>query len=567
MPTPEQLARIKQLATSPEELAYFFDQLTSPDWLPLLRDDGLLGNPPEPIEQGDGVMFPFWPASRYMVRIAADAPGVVADTLWAAHDSRNPRVWWDTVDALVKMPPEHATRFIPLIKRWVHHPWRLGLESSTAKLVHHLIAEGARDQAIDLARSLARLVVPDGWPEGEPWVVLDQYDYGEQIPAIGRALAAFGPTGPAAFVEELEAFLAVERPPDEDGRHADLSIIWRPAIEDHEQNSDHDREAKLVVAIRDGFEELLRRSPEELEDVVTSLLASAWPVVRRVGLHLLVDRGAPAPALVEQALTNRDLLADEHHRHEFYRLLTARSGLLSPDAKRRFVENVRMVAEAAVTSAAEHRRGAEAEIVRKVVIRRWLGAVSDYLDDGERAELEAAQAGTGEDPHPDFPAYHMSWMGSTSPLSSEELRNRDPDEVVDYLASWEEPADFGPHDTAEGLAQQVADAVAQDPERFAPTAPRYLALNPTYFDGLLNGLQKALQDDKTFDWEPVLAACEVAIVKPDEPQAEDRDKSWEGVRITVVRLLERGLDGRPGEIPLAARERLWALLVTSRRGS
>ena len=560
MPTPEQIARVKQLATSPEELAYFFDRLTSPDWLPLLRDGGLLGNPPEPIERGDGVMFPFWPASRYMVRIAADAPGAVADTLWATRDARNPRVWWDTVDALVNMPPEHSTRFIPLIKRWVHHPWRLGLETSTAKLVHHLITDGAHDEALDLARSLARLAVPDGWPEGEPWVVLDNYDYGEEIPAIGRALAAFGPTGPGALVEELEAFLAVERPPGEDDRHADLSIIWRPAIEDHEQNWDHDREAKLVVAIRDGFEEVLNRSPEELEGVVTSLLASSWPVVHRVGLHLLVARGEQAPALVEQVLTNRHLLADEHHRHEFYRLLKSSFGALTTEAKRRFVENVRSVAEAAA-SAAEHRPGAESDIVRKVTIRRWLGAVSDYLEEGERAELEAAQAGTGQDPHPDFPVHHMSWMGSTSPLSSEELRDRDPDEVLDYLATWEEPPGFGPHDSAEGLAQQLAEAVTEDPARFAPTAPKYLGLKPTYFNGLINGLQKAIQNEKTFDWEPVLAACEVAIAKADEPPTEDRDATWQGIRITVVRLLDRGLEGKPGEIPFTARERVWSLIA------
>jgi hypothetical protein len=561
MPTPEQLARIKLLATSPDELAYFFDQLTSPDWLPLLRDGGLLGDPPAPIEQGNGVMFPFWPASRYMVRIAADAPGAVADTLWAARDSRNPRVWWDTVDALVKMPPEHAIRFIPLIKRWVHHPWRLGLETSTAKLVHHLITDGARDPAIDLARALARLVRPEGWPEAEPWVVLDDYDYGKEIPAISRALAAFGPAGPAAFVEELEAFLAVERPEREDGRRADLSFIWRPAIEDHEQNWDFEREAKLVIAIRDGFEEVLARSPEELEGVVTALLASVWPVVRRVGLHLLVARGDQAPALVERVLTSRDILAEDHHRHEFYRLLTTRFGLLSPDAKGRFVANVRKVADSAVVSAAEHRPEADPAIIRKVVIRRWLSPVSEDLDDADRADLEAARAEIGEDPHPDFPSYHTSWMGSTSPLSSEELRNRTPDEIAGYLATWEEPEGFGPHHpSAEGLAQQLTEAVAEAPDRFAPTASRYLDLKPAYFDGFINGLQKSLQNDKTFDWEPVLAACEVALGKVDEGPTENRGSTWNGARMAVVRLLERGLEGKTGEIPLTARERVWALI-------
>jgi len=371
MPTPEQLARIKLLATSPDELAYFFDQLTSPDWLPLLRDGGLLGDSPAPNEQGDGVMFPFWPPSRYMVRIAADAPGAVADALWAARESRNPRVWWDTVDALVKMPAEHSIRFIPFIKGWVHHPWRLGLETSTAKLIHHLITDGARDPAIDLARAFACLVRPQGWPETEPWVVLDDYDYGKEVPAISRAIAAYGPAGPAALVDELEAFLAVERPEHEDGRRDDYSFIWRPAIEDHEQNWDFEREAKLVIAIRDGFEAVLTRAPGELEGVVTLLLASIWPVVRRVGLHLLVARGDQAPALVEQVLTSSDLLAEDHHRHEFYRLLATRFGLLSEDAQGRFFANVHSIADATAASAVE--RWADADPAKHVAWYKAMG--------------------------------------------------------------------------------------------------------------------------------------------------------------------------------------------------
>lgn len=561
MPTREQLAAIKQLATSPEELAYFFDQLTSADWLPLLREDGLLGDPPDPIEQGDGVMFPFWPASRYLVRVASAAPRAVAGDLWAVRQSRNPRVWWDTVDALVNMPPEHATRFIPFIKRWVHHPWRLGVDTSAAKLVHHLTAEGARVQALDLGRSLARLVPPVDWPEGEPWLVLDDYDYGQEIPPIVRDLASFGPAGPGAFVEELEAFLAVRRFDSEGGSRADLSFIWRPAIEDHQQNWDFEREAKLVIAIRDGFEEVVARSPEELSGVVNRLLKSPWPVVRRLALHLLVESGEAAPDLVEKVLTDRDILAEDHHRHEFYRLLTGRFSSLSPDARRRFIANARSVGDSAAAASAERWPDEDAQIHRKFVIRRWLGAVEDHLEPAEQAELEAARAGTGEDPHPDFPAYHSSWRGSESPVSSEELRDRTPDEVVDYLATWEEPADFGRRPSAEGLAGQLSNVVAENPDLFAPTAPRYLDLKPAYFDGLINGFQNAIQNDKTFDWEPVLAACEVAIGKEDEGPTESRDSTWKSTRMTVLRLVRLGLEGRPGDIPLSARERAWSVIA------
>lgn len=380
--------------------------------------------------------------------------------------------------------------------------------------------------------------------------------------APGTLCAGFGPAGPAAFVEELEAFLAVERPEQHDGRHADLSFIWRPAIEDHEQNWDFEREAKLVIAIRDGFEEVVTRSPEELDGVVTSLMASGWPVVRRVGLHVLVERGDEAPALVEQALSRYDLLNDEHHRHEFYRLLATRFGALSPEAKRSYFANVHRAADASVVSAAAHGRAAEGDITRNVVIRRWFGAVAEHLGDDERVELEAARAKTGEDPHPDFPAYHTSWIGSTSPLSSQELLDRPPAEVVGYLASWEEPEGFAPHHpSADGLARQLSEAVAESPDLFAPTAPRYLDLRPAYFEGLIHGLQKALENDITFDWGPVLAACEGAFAKVDEGPTEGRDSTWQSARMAIVRLLERGLQGKPGEIPLTARQHVWFLIA------
>ena len=561
MPTPEQLARIKLLATSPEELAYFFDQLTSPDWLTLLRDDGLLGRPPEPVEQGNGVMFPFWPASRYMVRIAAEAPGAVADALWLAHASRNPRVWWDTVDALLRMPPEYALRFIPDIKVWVHHPWHLALETSVAKLVRHLIVNGARTPAIELTGALASLLPPAGWRETDPWVVLDEYDYGKEIPPIARLLGAFGPAGPDTLVEELRRFLAAKYPIHEDGRFYDYSFIWRPAIEDHEQNWDFDREAKLLVAIRDGYEEALTRCPAEASAVVTSLLASEWPVVRRIGLHLLVSNGGGADALVGDVLTNRELLADDHHRHEFYRLLTRSFGMLAPDAQARFAANVREIADAAAARSAARESDLDPELIRKVVLRRWLTPVAGQLDEAGRVDLECSLLGTGEDPHPDFPSYHTSWMGSTSPISLEDLRRRTPEEVLSYLATWEEPRGLGPsHPSTEGLAQQLIELVAEAPDTFVPLGSGFLSLKPAYFDGYVNGLSKALQNGRAFGWEPVLITCRLAIAKVDEGSPGDADSSWGTVRMAIIRLLEKGLDGETSEIPIEDADRVWDLI-------
>lgn len=563
----EARAKLRELLTSADDVGYFFDQLTSPKWIPLLEQVALLADPPAPIENENGAMFPFWPVSRYLVRVADQAPDATADVLYRARDSRNPRVWWDTVDALAKMPAATTARFIPFIKRWVHHPWHLGLDVSTAKLIERLVTQDARESALELGTDLARLIPPAGWNEEEPWVPLDDYDYGELVPPTARQLATFGPVAELALVGELERFLILRYPEEnKEGKHADLSFIWRPAIENHEQNWDHDRESKLVLALREGLEALMTRSPGVTEEVVRTLLDSRWPVVRRLGIHLLVVFGDRVPELVERALSDRDLLDDEHHRHELYRLAAARFATLPASAKQAFVDNVRSVATADAEAAAKRHdegdRKVDVSVMRDVLTRRWLGAVADDLTDADRAELAAMAERLGEpETHPDFASYHMSWMGSTSPISSADLKERSPDDLVDFLASWKESDRFGPGPGVDGLAQQLTDAVAEEPERFAPLAPRLINLQPAYMGALMNGLQKALEDKKSLPWQPVLAAGLQVLRRPADSDDESQHHTWNDVRSSVARLLQRGFEGGLSTIPFELAEEAWSLLA------
>lgn len=566
MRKPEALAKLRQLLTSADDVAYFFNELTSPEWIPLLEEAGLLTDPPGPIETESGAMFPFWPVSRYLVRVADRAPEGAADVLYRAHESRNPRVWWDTVDALAKMPADATARFVPSIKRWVHHSWRLGLDVSTAKLIEHLVTENARESALELGTNLARLVPPGDWNEEEPWAPLDNYDYGELVPPTARRLAAFGLEAIFALVGELEEFLSIRHPEEHNGRHADLSFIWRPAIENHEQNWDHDRESKLVQAIRDGMEGVLGQSPDSTEEAVRRLLDDKWPVVRRLGLHLLIEHGDRVPELVERALTDRDLMDDDHHRHELYRLAAERFAELAGPAKRIFVENVRSVATADGEAAAKRHDGegrhVDPAVIRDVLIRRWLSAVADDLEEADQVELAAMAERLGEpEAHPDFPSYHTSWMGSTSPISSTELKELSPDELLNFLASWKEPDRFGPGPGLDGLAQQLTAAVAEDPGRLAPLAPRFVDLQPAYMGAFLHGLQKALEDDKSLNWQPVLDASLQALGKPIDSDDDSQHHTWKDVRISVARLLQRGFEDHPGAIPFEQADEVWPLLA------
>ena len=52
---------------------YFFEHLDSPEWLEPLAARGLFKEPPPPEKVDQYVRLPFWPESRYLVRMAAIA--------------------------------------------------------------------------------------------------------------------------------------------------------------------------------------------------------------------------------------------------------------------------------------------------------------------------------------------------------------------------------------------------------------------------------------------------------------------------------------------------------------
>lgn len=561
MPTADDLRRILSVTTTPEEVAFLYDQLTSPDWIPAMRELGLFADPPNPIEEGGGVMFPAWAVSRYLVRVAPKDPDGVTAVLTEIADARNPRIWWDVVDALLQMPAASALPFLSHIVRWVHHPYRLGLDASAARLAHRLVDAGEKVAALTLARSLAQLVAPAGWPDSEPWVVLDDYEYGEEVPNLGRAIARFGSDGLEVLVDELARFLEARHPSEPGKSVYDYSFIWRPAIEDHEQNWDHDREAKLVVAIRDCALEVVGADQALLPAVVDSLLANRWPVIKRLGIHLLVVYGADAPDLVGRVVADEGLLADDQLRHELYRLVVTRFAELPAETQRRYFEAV----EAVAPTRAAGLEASEAELLPKVFVRRWLGAVAAHLPGDVRARYEAVALEVGEDPHPDFPSYHMSWMGTQSPLSASELKDLGPENLLSYLSSWQPPQGvFGPAPSRDGLAGVLAEAAKEDPAGFARTAPAYAGLHPEYARGLLDGLREAVRGDRPFDWGPVLELCQTIVDQPaDRQPVEDAeaDNRWGSVRINVARLLETGLEERTSQIPLELRDHVWRVMT------
>ena len=116
----------------------------------------------------------------------------------------------------------------------------------------------------------------------------------------------------------------------------------------------------------------------------------------------------------------------------------------------------------------------------------------------------------------------------------------------------------------EGLARELSNLVATEPERFAQAAHSFLDLHPLYVRRLISGLDGASRKGDGFEWKPVLELCAWVVSQPTMTEPADEGSSladpWAGARSDTARLLEHGFQAGPRELPFEYRAEIWSIL-------
>jgi hypothetical protein len=583
-PTANELDRLPALCARPEGRAYFFDRLENPNWVRDLAKRKFFTNPPDPVpaEEPGSMRFPPWPEGRYLARVAAEAPDAVASVLHNIPASENPAVTELLFKALANLPDNQITRLGYKAREWVAAPFADYFANEAAAAALRLLASGATRGALKLVAQLLA-VHPD--PRlGEkasrrdsplrvsPEAVarISKWNYDRVLRRlVGPMVDATGLTAIRLLARLLEEALRVSRWEDEEGRD-DYSYIWRPAIEDHEQNLDSDIKGALVTAVRDAAIHHVTRNPDELEATI-GLLESRSTVLQRIALHVLasITNGLE---LASARMTDRELFNNHRVRHEYAALLRARFGELDeadqseilswieagPDLddyrQRRTASDDAPPTADEVASYADHWR------------RDRYSFIEDSLDHDAHARYRELVGSIGEPEHADFVSWSSSWVGPESPATAEELSRRSVGEVIDYLQRWRPDDDagrsFGP--SIEGLGRVLSEVVAGRATDFAELAPNLIDLDPTYVRGFFSGLESALREGVGFPWAGPLALTLAVMEYPFEPDIEvpdrDRDPGWRWCRGQIGSLLRSGLTDKPNRVPFDLRSTTWEVI-------
>jgi len=549
---------------------YFFDKLLDASWLEPLVQAGLFQNPPPPRRDSEGnIMYRAWSESRYLPRVAGQAPRGVLDIILHIPETDNIRVHEDCIDAALEMPPDIAVSIVAKALKWLESPCYLLLPDKVGALSAYLAKGGEAVAALKLARSLLAILPAPGTVGISAPETTNTRSFGPRFDTwrYGRILQEYIPpvvqtAGVPALemlCDLLEDALRLSRM-ERDKPADDYSYIWRTAIEDDSEGYRDELKNSLVSAVRDAAQQIASAAgAASVEELVGILEKRPWPVFQRIALHLLRVCSHSELGMVAERLTDRKHFDDVAIRHEYMLLLKAWFARLSE------VEQSEILGW--IEDGPRYLRPDDPPGVADNWRRNWLSIISDNLPPEWRQRYDRLVADLGPAEHPEFPVhYTATWVGPTSPRAAAELASMSIEEIVRYLQAWEPPKGAMEH-SPEGLGRALGEAAASDPARYAKAALQFCVLSePTYINALFHGFRKGLEGKRTFPWQPVIELAHWAVAQPREISGrgedgwDDLDPHWGWTRQSIARLLEYGFRAERGRIPSRLRRRAWQLL-------
>src|ERR1035441_1876076 len=566
---------------------YFFRKLSDPAWLGLLVKAGKFSSVPAPQEnKSEGtIAFPSWPQGEYLKKIAAQAPDEVCQVVAQLPPTRNARVYDCILELALALPPDRGVEMVPKVIEGIRSPHHLTLPLEVASFISLVARAGRTSSALQLAEVALEVLDEGGSRETnradsplsnlrKPISRLGLWHY-EQVltKSVPDLVDAAGEQALDLLCNLLDRAIVLSDRRGAERRPNDLSHVWRPAIEEHQQNLNMEVKQLLVTAVRDATEQIARKSPARVPALVESLekRGTSWWVFRRIELHLLRLFPDSTVGLLRERLVNRELFDSADVRHEYFLLEKECFGRL----RREDQEVIFGWIDTGPTYTDEHIKRWEEFIGRSwtdgdkaTYMRQWkrdhLAPLEAYLA-GSRKELYGQLVSeVGQPGHPEFTSYHEGVsLGPRSPQRQDDLVKLSIKDLVTYLSDWEPTGDWFRGTRSEGFGRELTRAIAGDPKKYATEAAEFKHLSePTYVRAVVQGFQDAVKQKQTFDWLPVLDLCVWGMGQKREIPGRsvgqfEKDPHWGWTRAAVSRLLTEGFSSEENPLPFEARSEVW----------
>lgn len=461
--------------------SYFFNNIDS-DYLEFLRDSAFFKIVPPQKSDGQYISFPMWPESRYLVCAAFDKPEIVMDiikSLDLLKDS-NPRVLEDFIDAAINMPTTVAKKIVGKIEKenWIENSYHLALSIKLNDLLAKLIKDKEYRSSVKLVANLLKVKLKRK-PTDNDYILsnrevegyIEDYDYGKILDTISTVpncdLKPFLKVLVKILGDSIKLELQVNKYNDKDELN-DASYIWRPSIEESEDNWNfRDVKELLVGCIRELLERFMIYTKQEgsielnkeLGEIVTH--DPEYLIFIRFKLHIYrLFKEYFKPQIEEAVLEYFDYWPIER---EYILLVKEAFGDLSEETKDKYFELIEKGPQNREKDFKDWKTR-KYVIVKKYLSNVQLNKLKELLDSKPEPQISEYLIKSG-----------FTFVGPTSPINKDDMLGKNINEIIRYLLDWE-PSKGIYEPTPEGLGRVLEQVVEEKTEDFSNNSDEFLNL-------------------------------------------------------------------------------------------
>ncbi|MFB1095174.1 hypothetical protein ACEWH9_13535 [Vibrio diabolicus] len=563
--THDELMILERVIAKSDLQPHFFSRVKNLKWFNAFNEKGLLApslNPSPVNTEGNYWSTPSWPITQYLVSSSQHLCEqdnesyaklylqlILDVTAYASeHSFSNYRTWWQFAKILRNIPSDLiSTSEIEIISYWLSDrfdsrlvskeigDWVVDLLETPNAHNNELILK-VFDLLFDISSSESK-ISPE---KSEPRLNMDGYT------ANSIAEKSAKKAGERLGVEVIELFESKFKQALDIAENDQWSVIWRRAVEEHEQNSRRDdAEAITLKLFRDA---LLGYSNVNHDEAVSTMLCrmldSKYQIIQRVAIYVAGKSFVKLSKELRKKLLSEDFFSDQY-RHELWHFLKGNFINLTADEKKQTHDVISKLVYTDESGVIEEKPTAYRQSV-------WYSSIKEQ-DEKAQDLYEMCKKITGKEPdHPDFSSYmSVGTIQHKSPVEINELLVllKTPAELVKFLNEYKSKGNFR-EPGIEGLVKTFGELVTIECNTILSHAEHLIELKPYYLHELFSVYSRFWEDKKTLDWDSrwneILAFSERLLVTDSFWNADSSNS--EGAFIgnvnwvigTLSRLIESG---------------------------
>ncbi|WP_148897550.1 hypothetical protein [Fodinibius salinus] len=518
----EKQIKLLDLLEEDEKLQFYtFERIEGLKWFDELQKRGFLDpeRNPEPVP-GDKEGFysiPTWDVLKYLLKTSSQLSeaendeyigkyldfikAVTLETYEKVPLKRNFRTWWYFAQILSNIPPLYIKKeFIEeIISKWFEDTFDNGLivDELGNNLLINLIDSDRKDTAHSLFELLVEIKAnEESKYQAEKFSFLgDDYQVKKVLENNLEDLAKLGLDAVKTLETKLDFIF--------DKSDEDLySNIWRPAIEDHEQNEVGFQKAKnlLIASIRDFLTELLESGDvEKVKKHIDALFESERITFKRIAIHQVTQNWDQLHELTHKFL--QEDYFNYKYQHEVYRFLQEHFSDLEEDSQNNVIDII-----SSIDDYTDDEYKLEQIAYNKI---KWLSAIKDSNNsDAARLYKECYEVLGKEPSHPDFSSYMESgFVEDKSPISAQDLITYEAKKLVELLNEFEEDKRNWKGPNKRGLANELFKSIKSNPNKFTSNLDDIIKLKDLYLSQLIKAFSSLWNEEMTYNLKKSLNAC------------------------------------------------------------